>query len=104
MDDGCSGGDDGTTHDEGCGGSAGGAGGDKATGKGSRVGQILLAKVKDLGSPGLETDHITWKWFAAPTAPEQLAVMLGKLTSDSPDLKLCKKTILGGNLVVHAGR
>lgn len=100
-DGGCGDSEDGTTHDDGCAAGGSDAGGGKVSGKNSRVGQMLLAKVKDFGTPGWTVDHITWKWFSAPTTEEELAVTLDQFFNDRPDLKLCKKTILSGNLVVH---
>lgn len=82
------------SHDDG--GMPGGPAG--ATGRGCRVGQVIVGKAHDGGAPGQPTDGITWKWFLA----------------DDPDLPsiddleswphLCRKTITGGNLTVHAGR
>lgn len=99
--EGCGGGDDGMTHDDGCAGGGSDAGGGMVSGKNSRVGQMLLAKVKDYGTPGWTVDHITWKWYSAPTTEEELAITLDQFLNDRPELKLCKKTILSGNLVVH---
>jgi hypothetical protein len=94
-DDACSG-DDGDDHSSGCSGNHGGGSG----GQGSmcRTGQILAAKVHDIGSPGTNGDGITWKWFSPdtpnlPAPPDQFTI------SDWPHL--CKKTIIGGNLTVH---
>lgn len=99
--EGCAGGNDTATHDDGCAGGESDSGIDKASGKDSRVGQLLLAKVKDYGTPGWAVDHITWKWFSAPTTEEELQDTMEQFLNDLPGLKLCKKTILGGNLVVH---
>lgn len=100
-DEGCGGGDDGTTHDDSCAGGGSDAGGGMVSGKNSRVGQMLLAKVKDYGTPGWAVDHMTWKWFSVPTTEEELVITLDQFLNDRPELKLCKKTILSGNLVVH---
>lgn len=102
-DEGCSHDDSGTSHDEtdtggSCGQdhtdtgeSSGGAPSDKGgKGKLCRVGQFIVVKVHDKGSPGT-MDGITWKWlndldgFSIETEPEHL----------------CKKIILEGNLKVH---
>jgi hypothetical protein len=75
---------------------AGGTGGPSgATGRTCRVGQMIVGKAHDTGTPGAPYDGITWKWF------------LG----DDPDLPsiddvaawphLCRKEITGGNLVIH---
>lgn len=102
-DSGCSG-DDGETHDEGCEGSGGqggqgGNGGGGANGKSCRLGQVLVVKVHDVGTPGINGDGITWKWFD----PLDERVVDNKLESIPVDSwpHLCKKTILEGNLVVH---
>lgn len=98
TDGGCSGGGD--HPDGGCsGGGQGGHGG--VPGKDPRVGQIVAVKVHDRTTPGdggdgpgPEGDGITWKWFYPddPNVP-----VIGE-----EELKhLCKKTIIGGNLVVH---
>lgn len=102
-DGGCSGGhDDGGTHDDGgCSGNSGGDHGDGGQsslggrglpGKDPRVGQIVVVKVHDLGTPGTNGDGIAWKWFAPDTE-----VDLGV----EPRC-MCKKEIIGGNLVVHS--
>ena len=91
---------DGSHDDGGCpegshdtGGGSGGPSG--ATGRTCRVGQMIVVKAHDGGSPGAPFDGITWKWFLA----------------DDPDLPsitdlggwphLCRKTITGGNLAIH---
>jgi hypothetical protein len=113
------GGDDGSTHDEGCshddtGGESGGGcsgtddheggmggtpgGGDKGnpvSGKNCRLGQVIALKVHDVGTPGTNGDGITWKWFD----PELMEVPSIDNVAAWPHL--CKKTIIGGNLVVH---
>ena len=92
-DGGCSGSDSGPdTH----GGSPGG--GDKGnplSGKNCRTGQIIALKAHDGGSPGMSRDGITWKWFD-PNA--SFASGIGSISSWP---HLCKKEIIGGNLVVH---
>ena len=111
-DGGCShdSGDD-TSHDDGgCSGSSGGSTdhgsggtdmGNPLSGKYCRTGQVIVVKVHDMATPGIddpatpenEGDGISWKWFAADNAP---------LIEDYADWKhLCKKTIVEGNLVVH---
>ena len=88
--------DDGSTHDDGgCGGdsgSSGSHGGSDKGGKGKecRVGQYIIVKIHDKGSPGTE-DGIAWKWYES---------IDGFAIEDEPK-KLCKKTILAGNLAVH---
>jgi len=85
---GCSGGDD-TSHDGVC------AGRDShVSGSGSRLGQILVVKMHDLGTPGTNGDGITWKWFA--TEDQAVATING-----GEPKGLCKKTITGGNLLIH---
>lgn len=89
---GCSGSDSGS---DAHGGSPGG--GDKGnpmSGKNCRLGQIIVLKTHDGGSPGMSRDGITWKWF--PNT--QFADGIGN-TSNWPHL--CKKEIIGGNIVVH---
>ena len=90
---GCSGSDAGSdTH----GGSPGGADkGNPLSGKNCRTGQIIALKMHDGGSPGMSRDGITWKWFN----PEASFVPAIGNRSDWPHL--CKKEIIGGNLVVH---
>jgi hypothetical protein len=107
VDGGCSGSDghDGG-HDGGCSGSSGSCGGhDETSGGGNRVngrtcrvGQILVGKAHDGGTPGISGDGITWKWFDAddPTLPS-----LDDITAWP---HLCGKTILAGNIVVHTAR
>ena len=99
------GGDD-VTHDEGCsgeddhgggnGGSPGGTDkGNPMSGKNCRLGQIMVLKLHDVGTPGINGDGITWKWFS----PE--ALNLPSIDKISEWKHLCKKTIIGGNIVVH---
>jgi hypothetical protein len=85
---GCSGGDD-TSHGGGCAGS-----GSYVSGSGSRVGRIPVVKMHDLGTPGTNGDGITWRWFA--TEDQAVATING-----GEPKGLCKKTIIGGNLVIH---
>ncbi|UCF64430.1 MAG: hypothetical protein JSW33_00975 [bacterium] len=104
-DSGCSG-DDGGDHSTGCPGSGGsggpgspgGSGGNGGQGAQCRVGQILAAKVHDVGTPGTNGDGITWKWFDAddPNVPAP-----ADETTVGTWPHLCKKTIIAGNLVVH---
>lgn len=103
-DSGCSG-DDGETHTDGCGGSGGmgseggmgGDGGMRVNGKNCRIGQVMLVKVHDVGTPGTNGDGITWKWFDHddPNVTNLNSSNVGSWPH------LCKKTILNGNLVVH---
>ncbi len=92
-DGGCSGSDSGPdTH----GGTPGG--GDKGnplSGKNCRIGQIIALKTHDGGSPGMSRDGITWKWFD----PE--ASFVPGIANISGWPHLCKKEIIGGNIVVH---
>ncbi len=78
--------DDGS-HDTGSGGKPDDKGG---KGKQCRVGQYVVAKMHDKGSPGMY-DGITWKWFKN----------LDGFSIDSEPKNLCKKEILEGNLTVH---
>ncbi len=94
-DGGCSdGGSDGGHDDGGCagGGSDGGHGGPGGIpGKDPRVGQVVLVKVHDVGTPGTNGDGIAWKWLAPGTV----------LDLSLEPKQMCKKEIIGGNLVVH---
>jgi len=106
-DGGCSHDDGDASHDEGgCsgsdsdsqdhGGSPGGEDkGNPMSGKNCRIGQIIALKMHDGGTPGISNDGITWKWFdpQSPYAPGIDNI------SDWPHL--CKKTITGGNIVIH---
>jgi len=65
------------------------------SGKNCRLGQIIALKVHDVGTPGRNGDGITWKWFS----PEAMNVMSTDNIESWPHL--CKKTIIGGNIVVH---
>lgn len=90
TDGGCDHDDTGTEHDEGSGGKPDDKGG---KGKECRVGQFVVVKMHDKGSPGTN-DGITWKWF-------------NNLDGFSIDIEpghLCKKTILKGNLTVHTAK
>jgi hypothetical protein len=109
--------DDGTTHDgggcEGGNGEPGGGGHGSVPGKDPRVGQIVVVKVHDVATPGADGDGITWKWFAPESWEwfedvEQQRPALGPLAGPEADKAgptewphLCKKTIIGGNLIVH---
>jgi len=95
SDDGCSHdegdtGDDGCSHDE-----SGTENGHQLSGKNCRLGQLIAIKIHDGGTPGTNGDGITWKWFDADAS----WVPSIKNIEDWPHL--CKKTIIGGNLVVH---
>jgi hypothetical protein len=90
---GCSGEDD---NEGGMGGSPGGDDkGNPMSGKNCRLGQIIALKVHDVSTPGKNGDGITWKWFS----PE--AANLPSIDDIEDWPHLCKKTIIGGNLVVH---
>lgn len=100
-----------TEHDGGCSGSDGGCAGEGSggsgghvSGGGSRLGQRLAIKMHDGDTPATEGDGITWKWFAAGSAPEIRSDLAG-YPDAYPDPytwpHLCKKTILGGNLQIH---
>jgi hypothetical protein len=92
---------DGETHEDGCSGSSGHDGGSNhPKGKDSRTGQIVMVKLFDGGSTGAQNDHITWKWFAEPANETELQTWLDLDPSIEPT-RLCKKTIVGGNLTVH---
>lgn len=78
-------------HDDG-----GMGGGPGATGRTCRVGQAIALKAHDAGSPGALADGITWKWFLADSANRPSIDDLAAWPH------LCRKTITGGNLVVHA--
>lgn len=102
---GCSGHDG--TDEGGCSGSGGSGGygepggnpsaGNPASGKYCRVGQHVVVKVHDGGTPGTAGDGIKWKWFAENSSSKPSLPVPGPFTEP----KLCKKTILGGNLVIH---
>jgi len=101
-DGGCSGDD--SSHDGGCAGGGSGGGGAHVSGSGSRVGQFLAIKMHDGDTPATDGDGITWKWFAAGSAPEIRSDIAGYPDGYPEDYKwphLCKKTILGGNLMIH---
>jgi hypothetical protein len=93
---GCSG-EDGDTHDEGgCShddGSTGGSSDKGGKGKECRVGQFIIIKTHDMGNPGTK-DGIAWKWYDS----------LDNFMIEEEPKKLCKKTILSGNLVVHESK
>ena len=59
------------------------------------LGQIIVLKVHDQGTPGINGDGITWKWFI----PEIMLVPSIEYVDGWKNL--CKKTIIGGNIVVH---
>jgi len=112
---GCSGGEDegGCTHDDGGGCSGGGGsggpgepgepggGGGGVNGSDCRIGQVVVGWAKDGGTPAVNGDRISWKWFA-PDAPKVLQIQEA-IASDQVipwPCKLCEKEILGGNLVL----
>ena len=104
TDGGCSGSDGGTHDDGGCAGGGSGGSGGHVSGSGSRVGQFLAIKMHDVDTPAVDGDGITWKWFAAGTAPQILDVAGVYPDGYADEYKwphLCKKTILGGNLMIH---
>jgi hypothetical protein len=91
---------EGSTHEEGCAGGGSPMPGGSVSGRGSRVGQVIVIKVHDGGTPAINGDGITWKWFAPPTTPAELEAWVNRdLVNNCPHL--CKKTIIGGNLIVH---
>ncbi len=99
---GCSGDD--TSHDGGCAGGGSGGSGGHVSGSGSRVGQFLAIKMHDGDTPAVDGDGITWKWFAAGAAPQILDIAGVYPDGYADEYKwphLCKKTILGGNLMIH---
>jgi len=98
----------GCTHDEtdegGCsgsddhGGSTGSDGkGNPASGKNCRVGQILALKTHDMGTPGILTDGIAWKWYDPSSYPSMEEI-------SAPKFPLCKKEIIEGNIFIHIGK
>lgn len=94
---GCSGetGEEGHSTDMGPDSSGGSTKGNPLSGKNCRIGQLIVVKVHDRGTPGTAGDGLTWKWFS----PEGSFI---PNTDNIPEWPhLCKKTILGGNLVVH---
>jgi len=72
-----------------------GGNGNPLSGKNCRIGQIIALKVHDAATPGAAGDGITWKWFS----PTGSFVPTVSNTNEWPHL--CKKNIIGGNLVVH---
>lgn len=93
---GCSGSDSGSDdHGGSPGGSPGGADkGNPMSGKNCRIGQIIALKTHDGGLPSRSDDGITWKWF-----PNTEFVNGVGETAAWPHL--CKKDIIGGNIVIH---
>jgi hypothetical protein len=107
-DDSCSDDEGGDTHDDSCSGEEGGCthetGGETmsassmsgemgASGK-NRLGQYVVVKLTDNGTPGPGYDQLAWHWFA-PAYGATLDVTNGYSGH------LCWKTILGGNLMIH---
>jgi hypothetical protein len=86
TDTGCDHDDSGTDHDGGSGGKPDNKGG---KGKQCRVGQYVVAKMHDKGTPGIN-DGITWKWFKN----------IDGYSIEIEPKHLCQKTILDGNLTV----
>jgi len=105
--------DDGSTHEEGgCShddgssdhGEPGGAAGQSGRVNGSdcRIGQVVIGWAMDGGTPAVQGDRLSWKWFA-PDAPKVLAID-GAIASGEEvawPCKLCEKEIIGGNLKVQ---
>lgn len=121
-DGGCGGGCSGSeeSHEDGCNGggvTSGGSGSGngpcggimaRASGNSSRVGQLVFAEVTDLGTPAMEGDKISWRWFIAKDRDDdgqvdeiELALLADAVMKGNCWPHLCAKTILGGNLVVH---
>ena len=92
TDGGCSGSDHtgGSSGDHGSGGDSGM--GNPLKGKNCRVGQIIAVKCHDGGTPAINGDGITWKWFSAEGS------FLPSIFNTSDWPHLCKKTILEGNI------
>ena len=84
--------DDGThtddDHDSGCNSD------DGTHGSNSRVGKTVGLAVYDGGTPGTNGDELRWKWYKE-YVPDAAATNHGELGN------MCKKEIIGGNLVVH---
>lgn len=89
----CAGG--GHVTDKGPGSGGSGEKGNPMSGKNCRLGQILIIKIRDVSTPGTSGDCITWKWFSPDT---DFVSDIGTI-DDCPHL--CKKDIIGGNLVLH---
>jgi hypothetical protein len=101
TDGGCA--DDHDTTDGGCTGDhdtpgGGFSGGHGASGRFCRVGQRLVGKMHDGGSPGASFDGITWRWFL----PDDPALPVIEDVASWPHL--CRKDILAGNLTVFVPR
>jgi hypothetical protein len=80
--------------------------GGSSSGRFCRVGQYLYIKVHDGGTPATRGDGIKWKWFTESAWQSLTGSQVDPLLppSEKPicsEPKLCKKTILAGNLVVH---
>jgi len=95
TDGGCSGSDHtgGSPGDHGSGGDSGM--GNALKGKNCRIGQIIAVKGHDGGTPGVNGDGITWKWFSAEGS------FVPGVSNINNWPHLCKKTILEGNLKIH---
>ncbi len=110
---GCTGEEGGCTHDDGrgCSGTVGTGGGEpggmggsggRVTGADCRVGQIVVGWALDGGTPAVNGDRISWKWFA-PDAPK-VDQIFSALDAGQPvpwPCSLCEKVILGGNLTMY---
>jgi hypothetical protein len=57
------------------------------------MGQLIVLKTHDGGTPGRSNDGITWKWFNQEGAPD--------IQNISAWPHLCKKEIIEGNIVIH---
>ena len=69
--------------------------GNPMSGKNCRLGQFIVMKMHDGGTPGISGDGITWKWYD----PEASSV--NTIFTEAIWPHLCKKVIIGGNIVVH---
>jgi len=88
-------GDDEHVGGKGSGSSGGSDNGNPMSGKNCRLGQIIALKVHDRDTPGVDGDGITWKWFD----PE--AAFVPGIENIEAWPHLCKKTIIGGNILIH---
>ncbi len=89
----CSGAQPGDDSEHGSGSSGMGEKGNPVSGKNCRLNQIIVVKVHDVSTPGKDGDGLTWKWFLEENAPD--------IENYKNWAHLCKKEIIGGNLVVH---
>lgn len=83
-------------------GSPGGSMGNPLSGKNCRLGQVIAIKMHDKGTPGIY-DGLSWKWFSPSGAFVPSIENHGSWGQPNNQglVKLCKKTIVEGNLVVH---